>query len=74
MSHIDGRHPKNDPNGAILWPRHQPYICGDRLRGTVILVMEHGIMEMTPDYAKAFAEEILTHSADVRQDNGNGDV
>jgi len=70
--HNTGRHPKNEPEGAILWPRNQPYICGDRMRGTVILIMEHGVLETIPEYAKAFAEEILTHAADVRADNGNG--
>lgn len=69
--HNTGRHPKNEPEGAILWPRRQPYVCGDRMRGTVILIMEHGVLEMVPEYAKAFAEEILTHVADVRADNGS---
>lgn len=72
--HTAERHPKNEPEGAILWPRHQPYICGDRMRGTVILIMDNAVMEMTPEYAKAFADEMLTHAADVQgggpSDNG----
>ena len=69
------RHPKHERNGAILWPRHQPYIVGDRVRGTVLLIMEHGVLEMIPAYAKAFADEILTHASDVQQpDSASGEV
>lgn len=60
-----GKHPKDTPEGAILWPRHQPYVVGDRMRGTVLIITETSIMEMVPAYAKAFADEMLTHASDV---------
>lgn len=70
MRHVEARHPKNEPTGAILWPRHTPYVCGDRVRGTVVMVMENGILEMTPEFARSFADEMLVHVSDVQGSNG----
>lgn len=64
MTHTNPKHPANE-GGALLWDRRQPYLCGDRSRGTVILVTEAGIIEMTPEWAKSFAQEMLFHASDV---------
>jgi hypothetical protein len=64
MSHVNPKHPAND-GGAIMWARNQLYLCGDRSRGTIIMVIENGVLEMTPEWAKSFAEEILFHASDV---------
>lgn len=59
------KHPKDTSEGAIVWGRETPYLVGDRVRHTVVLVLADRIWEMTPDYAREFAKEILTHADDV---------
>lgn len=61
------QHPKDTATGGIFWGRDTIYVCGDRARGTVILVTPDGVMEMTPERARQLAEEMGNHAADVSQ-------
>lgn len=58
-------HPKDNPEGCKAYGRGTYYVVGDRMRGTVLLITPESILEMTPQYAKKFAEEIATHADDV---------
>lgn len=72
MEHVNPKHPSKTNSGCLLWGRNQPWITGDRCRGTVLLIMESGVMEMTPEFARSFAQEILTHCDDVGATSDRG--
>lgn len=67
-------HPKDEPQGASFWAREGYwYVCGDRKRGTVLFIMPHGVLEMTPEAARAMADEFILYASDVRSDSASRD-
>lgn len=58
-------HPRDVEGGMVFWKRDSTlYVVGDRVRGTVLLVLPGAVVELMPETARFLAGEMAHHAAD----------